>query len=186
MSSLDRALGLMGVSEAAPIVAQDMKKERIEKVLSKKELEALAEKKKQEKKAKKAAEMLAATAQASAKKVKPVKEKKVEPADAPPKVSKAKAAHQATAAKKAAAFEEAFVEAVVPELPMPEHVVSYRARTVPEVLADAETEAARLAAEEREQELAADMVAVKQHIAKGACKLTMEEYELLRCALGDM
>ena len=183
---MDRALGLLGADIAPPIIAQDMSVERIVKVLSKKELAVLEEKKKQEKKAKKAAAMLAEQAQAGAKKVKPAKEKKVEPADAPPKVSKAKAAHQATAAKKAAAFEEAFVEAVVPELPMPEHVVSYRARSVPEVLADAETEAARLAAEEREQELAADMDAVKQHIAKGACKLTLEEYQLLQCALGDM
>ena len=89
---------------------------------------------------------------------------------------------KASAAKKAAAFEQVQA-AVVPELPMPEEVVSYRSRTRAEMLADAEAQSAQEQLAAIESAMAEDLEAVRKHIKSGACPLSAEEYQLLRNAL---
>ena len=73
--------------------------------------------------------------------------------------------------------------AVVPELPMPEEVVSYRSRTRAEMLADAEAQSAQEQLAASESAMAEDLEAVRKHIKSGACPLSAEEYQLLRNAL---
>eukprot|EP00908_Phaeocystis_cordata_P007377 Transcript_18016.p2 GENE.Transcript_18016~~Transcript_18016.p2 ORF type:complete len:201 (-),score=72.22 Transcript_18016:219-821(-) len=181
---MDRALSILGADVPAPVVAQ---KQVVQKVLTKKEKEALEAKKKDEKKRAKIAaamEQQAAgkpkltKAQQAAAKAKESGEPSAAPAAAEPKAApKPKLKPKPTVQVDASVAEKTL------SAPMPDKVVSYRSRTLAQMQEDAEARSLQAALEARQRHEEEEEAKVRQHIAKGACKLTVEEWQLLRRAM---
>ena len=183
MTSMDRALFLLGADMPPPVVA---KAQVVVKTLSNKEKAAADAKKKEEAKRKKIAEALLAAqsgkpkltkSQAAAAKAKE-ENGGVEP-EAPvvePKAAKAKA-------KPARVRVDTGIAEKTLSAPMPDKVVSYASRTVEQMQADAAALNIQADMEARKREEEEEAAEVRQHIARGACKLTLDDWRLLRCAV---
>ena len=181
MGSMDRALFLLGADMPAPTVA---KAQVVVKTLSKKEQAAADQKKKEEAKRKKIADALAAgsgakpkltKSQAAAAKAKeenggvePEPEAKPEP-KAKPKPARVRV--------------DTGIAQKTLSAPMPEKVVTYRSRTLEEMDADNAAIKLQAAVQARQREEEAEAEEVRKHIAARRCKLTMEDWALLRCAV---
>ena len=181
MGSMDRALFLLGADMPAPTVA---KAQVVVKTLSKKEQAAADQKKKEEAKRKKIADALAAgsgakpkltKSQAAAAKAKeenggvePEPEAKPEP-KAKPKPARVRV--------------DTGIAQKTLSAPMPEKVVTYRSRTLEKMDADNAAIKLQAAVQARQREEEAEAEEVRKHIAARRCKLTMEDWALLRCAV---
>jgi len=178
---MDRALFLLGADMPPTVVA---KSQVVVKTLSNKEKAAADLKKKEEGKRKKIADALLAgsgakpkltKSQAAAAKAKeenggvePEPEAKPEP-KAKPKPVRVRV--------------DTGIAQKTLSAPMPDKVVTYRSRTVEEM--DAENAAIKMhaAVQARKGEEDAEAEEVRKHIAARRCKLTMDDWALLRCAV---
>lgn len=181
---MDRALFLLGADVPEPIVA---KNQVVVKVLSKKEKEALEAKKKDEAKRKKIADALAAQ-QAGGKPKATKKQAEVAKAKAEGRELPVAAEPKKPAPKPKPKAASMPIETGIAEMtlaaPMPEKVVSYRSRTLEQMIADRGVREAHDAVETRKRAAEQETKRVRQYIAKGQCKLTLDEWALLRTALG--